>query len=534
LSSAPLAPAEPDARAPRWLLVLVLALAAALRLIDAGDPFGVRGFKSAFGNHATGAPVRTLAEHGILECGLLPSNWRIELADGSVQSDWYLHHPAGYMIASALSVETLGPSPFALRLPALLGAAFALWAVCLLLRELAGERAALAGLTLFAAVPFAAWYGTQPWTEGTIVGTNAMLARSWCRWLRAGEPRGRRRALGAACGWVAAGGLLDWPAHFLVVGLGLHALTLLVGGSQSLRQLLPALGLPAVALATIALHRLHLAVVVPADALAGDALLTLERVTALPRPLAEFAALQARYQVRHLTPGGLALGLLGIAALARGAPFVRPQALVKPLVPSLALVAALLLPGALYIALFPGRSDNHDFFGMLSLPGWALGWAFAWRALAGGANAGRARRAAAVLAFALAAAHGTWRTLEIWAVNRSDAVAASAAAPPLAQALGDPRAVVLASPGAGTLFGYSSSAALVHTVDSVDELERLRRELLARLEPERRAWFLLDLAFAQASPQLRERLLELGAPIPVLDRAAEGLTLELYELPRPR
>lgn len=472
-----------EARA-RWRLALgaCLALALALRWFGLDDPWSGRlgDFHSHFGGFQTGGPVRALAENGLLESGGMPYDWRVQLADGTTVRAWYAHHPAGWMLLSAASLEVFGPHEWALRLPALLGSLLAVWAVAAVGRELFGARMGLMAAAVVATAPYSVRFGINPWTELTLVATTALAVRSYARYVA-----GRRRVdLWPAALWILIGGLLDWPGLFVLPALGLHAL-LAARRRGGWAFLWPTLLLPAAGLLAIGVHALHMQLVLPADAIATDKAATLRSVWRLPVTVGRFCELQARYLVQHLSWPWLALALFGVPRLLRSASMLRAG-----------LVGVLLFPGLLYVGLFPGRSHDHHFFQVLALGGLALLAAQGLRAVE--QRVGRAF-AAVLLAFSMG--YSGYRALDLWATYTDSQVGEWVASEPLGELLDDPRAVILTPFGKGMALPFYSRGPVVHSVNTPEDLQRRLDNLVARLEPERRVVFLADLNTARALPE---------------------------------
>lgn len=475
-----------EARA-RWRLGLgaCLTLALALRWFGLDDPWSGRlgDFHSHFGGFQTGGPVRALAENGLLESGGMPYDWRVELADGSTVRAWYAHHPAGWMLLSAASLQVFGPHEWALRLPALLGGLLAVWAVAAVGRELFGARMGLIAAAVVATAPYSVRFGINPWTELSLVGTTALAVRGYARYVAE-----RRRAdLWSAAFWILIGGLLDWPGLFVLPALGLHVL-FAARRRGGWMFLWPTLLLPAAGLLAIGVHALHMQMVLPADAIATDKAATLRSVWQLPVSLGRFLQLQATYLVQHLSWPWLVLSLLGVPQLMRSTSLLRTG-----------LVGVLLFPGLLYVGLFPGRSHDHHFFQVLGLGGLALLAAQGLRAVEQRTGRGFA---AALLAFSMGFAG--YRALEMWAAYFDPQVGEWVASEPLGELLDDPRAVILTPFGKGMVLPFYSRAPVVHSVNTPDDLERRLNHLVARLEADRRVVFLADLNTAQALPEFAE------------------------------
>lgn len=471
----------------RWRLALVacLALALVLRWFGLDEPWSGRvgDFHSHFGGFQTGAPVRGLAEHGLTESGGMPYDWRVELEDGTVLRAWYAHHPAGWMLLSATSLKLFGPHEWALRLPALLGSLFALWAVAAVARELFGARVGLLAAAVVATAPYSVRFGINPWTELTLVGTTAMAVRSYARYVA-----GRRRSdLWPAAVWILIGGLLDWPGLFVLPALGLHAL-IAARRRGGWSFLAPTLALPLAGIAAMGIHALHMHLVLPTEAIATDKAATLRSVWRLPVSLGRFFELQGKYLVEHLSWPWLALAALGLLRLPRVTSGLRGS-----------LVAVLLFPGVLYVGLFPGRSHDHHFFQVLGLGGLAILAAQGLRWVEQ-----RAGRTLGAMALALACLYSGYRALDLWATYTDPQVGEWVESAPLAELLDDSRAVILTPFGKGMTLPFYSRAPVIHSVNTVVDFERRMDAVVARLEPDRRVVFLADLDTARLLPGFAE------------------------------
>jgi hypothetical protein len=304
----PPASPESDPRAPRrghlvWAAVVAIALVAlGFRAYGLKDPFGDPGDLNAiFGAVCTGGRARALADHGIAEARFMPYDWRVEYDDGRVHRPYYTHHPPLYMFLVAWAIRIFGPDEWVVRLVPLLFSMFALWAVWLLARELFGVRVALFALWLAAVLPLAARAGMIAWTEAPIAGFIALAARRHWWWL---EGRGRHH-LHAAAAWVVVGGFFDWPMAFAAGALLVHGYAFARGPQRVERRQLWLL--PVASIATVLLHRLHMAVLLPHDAAQVEKAITLGDAMGTEHGLGEFLAIQWRFLVKQLTPLGLAV-----------------------------------------------------------------------------------------------------------------------------------------------------------------------------------------------------------------------------------
>ena len=473
-------------------LLAAVGLAACLRGLLMPEPWSglPKDFHTAFGAYATGGPVRNFFERGILSEGGMPYLWSIELAGGGRSVEHYLHHPAGFMWLCALALKLFGPAEWALRLVPALFSVAAVVAVWALVRELLGSRAGLVAALVAAACPYLAHYGPQPWTESALVATGSMALLAMWRWV----VDGRLRWAAAAAAWTLAGGLLDWPMHFFWIGPLAYAVA-----RRSVRTRpgfwSGAALVPAAAALSIAVHALHMRLVVPHGAMAADTGGTLARVLAWPSPWTGFLADQLAYVIRFGGHGFCLLALVGTLGALGGVG--RREGRADPR----AYLAFLWLPGLLYVVAFPGRSHNHDFFGMLAVPGLAACAALGVLVLS------RVNRELAVLALLAAGVHAMWCDVFQWWQHRSDQVAELVAAPWLSPVLEDDRAVILTHVGRGMALPFYARAQLVPSVDDLETLERREAQIVSRLPEGVRAYYLLDTRYAALLPD-RLRLVE--------------------------
>jgi hypothetical protein len=490
-----MAPADPRERAWRRALALLLALSLALRWLYLPDPWS--GLPSDFHNHfgafAAGGPVTHFLDRGLADTGGMPCDWGVTLADGSSQRAWYSHHPAGFMLLTAASMALFGREEWAMRLPALLFSLLSVWSVARLGRAWRGPRTGLLAGLAMAVVPFSVHFGVQVWTEGALVALGALYLHEYLAWTRGAAGRGPWMCL-----WVAAGGLLDWPMHFFWAPSALHAL------ATRGRAALALFPVPAVALATIALHWLHVQLTVPAADHAVDRAATLSAVFTSPVPWSEFFANQGRFWARYAGWPSVLLALVGMASRAG-----RREGFVGWLG---------LLPGALYVGLFPGRSFDHSFFGMRARPGLALaaasGYTALEAALARRLSPGAARSVGALLLLCLGLA-AAWQNLWLWSTRRSPQIRDLVSSPWLTPWLEDREAVLLTHMGRGMCLPFYSRAEVVHSVNTPADLERLRESLVARLPTGVRAAFFIDgqyLVQLPEGPALLAALSQLAPP----------------------
>ncbi|MEO0649582.1 MAG: glycosyltransferase family 39 protein [Planctomycetota bacterium] len=480
----------PSGRSPIFWLLLLLGVA--LRSLDLFDPWSGVGFKSAFGTYTTGLFARNFFEHGFLESGLMPYYWRVELADGQVLREWYTHHPPLYALITGASMRLFGTAEWASRLPWLLLSTWSMFAVHRFAALACGRRVALFAHAVYAVVPLSAWYATMLYTDAAVVGLFAVIASHHLLWLRGGERR--HVAIATLCYFL--GGMLDWPIVFLLPGLGLIALGQL-WQRRSIAPVAPLVVYVGAIAAALVVHRLHMQAVLNAEEASSDTAATLAWVTRLPVPLGEFLGDQLRHARTYVTtPMLVAVAAGGVWLLATRA--IPPAAR--------AVTAALALPGPLYIAAFPGRSYNHDFFLFMSLPFIALAAGYLLARLT---EAGRVgwQRGLGLASCAVLLGWSVFQMLELRERNSASTVADVVAQPWLAELLEDERAVLLVPSGRCLSLPYYSSAPMVLQVDTPGQLEAWRHRIVDQLEPDRRAVFLLDALAAIAFPELREYLI---------------------------
>ncbi len=487
-----------------WAAVVLIAVALRGFALDA--PFGLHpsDFDSLLGTFATGGPVTDLAQRGLFESGGMPVQWRVDLADGPPSTVYYLHHPATYMLLSAACVQAFGVDEWVLRLPAFLFALGAVAATYVFVRGVASERVARLATLFMAIVPFAARDGVQPWTEGAIAGTTVLVLHFALRFVESGA----RKDLVWATVWLAAGGALDWPAYFVLPGLGVYALVCALRRG-AWRRLFAMLVLPATALVLIGAHKLHMHLVVDAATIAADTggALTHMSWAAFEGQVLAFFSRQSTYLVRGTTAAGVVLLVVGLVRLARRSTSAGGEARVCT-----ALVLGL-LPGLAYVLLFPGRSTNHTFFMAVSAPALCLGAALGADALV--RLAARAGTRATHLVFALVALvptiEGAWRVVVTQRTFASDQLDVLRNEAWLAPLLADERAVVFTSIGRGMALPFHSRAPIVYGFASLQEFESLRSRIVDHMESDRRAVFLYDQVWGSLVPSLAPLLEALAA-----------------------
>lgn len=491
-----------------------LVVALLLRLPGLDDPWSGKGFNSALGSFGTAEFVQNAAQHGFWESGGMPYRWRVELADGTVEREWYAHHPVAFYVLTWVSRTAFGAGELAIRLPWLLLSLLLPWAAWRSLRRLFGGRVALGALAALVAPPLAAHYALMPWVDNGVLAA-AMLAVTarFTLWLEEGESRELR----AAVGWMSVASFLDWTAALLLPCLGLAALA--VARRRGPRLLGLAALLPAAVGLSAAVHAAHMLAVIGWDELWHDFTTTWSRTRTARVDWLEFTRGQARALSTNLgwptlTLAGLGAGVLSRRSTARG---VRRWA-----------VVALLVPGALYVYLFPFRGTNHDFMWIQSAGGVAALVGLALAALSRVRHGGLVAGAAAVALVA----HGAHATLERHRATRSAVVRLAADHETLAPILGSPGDVVVTAMGQGwTLMPYATTP-VIPRVEEVAELERLRERVLSQLGPGRRVHFLFDVQFHKVHAELLEHLRASGPSVQVLDglRADPTVAFEVFDL----
>lgn len=521
--SEPPEPSLRDARAFRVGVALVLVLALGLRLLGVDDPWTTApSYRGLFGGYALGGPASDFADHGVWESGGLPYRWRLRYADGSVHHELYKHHPALWFWVSGWSLAAFGLHEWALRLPALLFSLFAVGATIALCARLFDRRLALVAGIVVAVVPFGARDGIQPCTEGPLVGLLAMAVFEYVGWLRSGS----RAALVRSALWVLGAALLDWPAHLLLPGLVAHAWW--HRRRDPVRVRLAPLGAYAAAsLTAILLHAAHTTLLSGAEHVSGDLRATLASRMRMPAGVAyaDFAAIQGRAFLANV--GRVFAALCALGALVLLAARHRRD-------PARSALWPLLLPGLGYVVLFPTWSTTHHYFQMLALP-WIAGCA-ALGARAIGVTVRRfAPRAATplvALVVALGALESGRESVQQWRRLRSAEIAELVSEPWLAPLLADPDAVVLTHQGRGMLLPFYARAPVITQVNGAALLQQHLADDLARVEPGRRAVFVLDEQYGQLLPDYGalEQLLSSVASASARHVARRG-SYRLYELP---
>ena len=515
-----------EVRSPRLLLAGILLVAAALRLVSFGDPWSglAHDFHNHFGAFATGGQAMRFLTDGIVELDGMLTSWRVVLPDGGEVAERYTHHPPLFIYLEAWSLALFGHVEWALRLVPALFSMLSVVGAWRLGRLVWGERAGLLMAAILAVVPWSAWYGVQTFSEGALIWIACEQLRRYVLWLRTGAAR----HLWTAAAWQFLAGLMDWPGGFLLLGLGFHGL-LVATRTRGLRGLLSLLVLPAAFLAAVAVHWLHMGAVVGSEGRGHDTATTIATVTTLTTDLGNFLFIQLRNVPRWLGAGLAVFFALGLVrALLLG---VRRRLSAEDW-----LWPAMLVPGILYVALFPQRSVNHDFFFMLALPGMAVLASGLLLAVTDRLAArsellgGRGRWIGSALVVLLLAS-AAWKTVDVWRGKRSDQIEVLVGTPWVADLIGEPEHVVLTHIGRGMSLPFYSRAQLVHSVNRPDRLAWLEHSLLEPIrakDPDRRVSFLFDLAPADklAGGTVSKLLTSAGLPDaagPERARAVEDL-----------
>jgi hypothetical protein len=513
---------------PRWWVCL-FGFALALRVFSLFDAWSPHqgDFHGLFGAFATGGPVTTLVDRGLFESGGMPVEWRIDLADGTTETRFYMHHPPAFMLLSAIVLDVLGTSAASMRILPLVFSLFSIFATYRLARQVGGESVARVAALLMTVVPFSSRDGMQTWTEGAIAGTTALLVASALRFV----DDGRRRDLVLASFWLVVGALLDWPAHFVLPGLAIWGFVRCrrAGDFSRFRR---ALVLPALSALVLVGHRVHMELVAGRDVAHQDTHGALSFVTKWPEGLdakLQFFWVQYAYQVEGFTRPVLALFLVGLLAASLRIVPVRAAA-----------IWLALPPGLMYVLMFPGRSVNHDFFMLVSAPAVCLGAAAGVAAL-GAPLLRRARRVGPVvvdLVLVLVSLNAVWSMLVQWQHHRSEEMRWLVRQEWLAPVIADERAVVITHLGRGALLPFFSKAPVVYGTGNLGELEDHLARIVARIEPQRRAIFLFDVALGGQDPNLVpvvERLNGLATPVVhTVDIGRGPETFVVWDLPTGR
>ena len=496
-------------------LALVLTLALVLRLLSIGDPWSglAHDFHSHFGSFPVGEQATRFAAEGLAPTRGMPANWRVELADGTVVADYYAHHPSLFTYLEALSIKIFGVHEWALRLVPLIFSMLSVFGTWWVLGMLWGGRAALIGSLLFAVAPYSAWYGVLTWTESAVICTTLGATSAYIHWFRGGG----NKYLGQGALWFVLAGLLDWTGGFILLGLGLHGLLFRKHG---MRGSLSLTILPAGFLVAVGIHWAHMRYALPSGQATQDTGATLSFVTTLTTDLSKFLKSQFEYALRFLSGG---IFLLFCAGLLRAGLLISK----RRLSPEDFLVFSLLVPGVLYVGLFPQRSINHDFFFMLSLPGVVALCASSGVALLTYVPAS-GRRLVGVLSLTCVLAGGCYQTVQIWRIRRSTQIEELIQADWLAPLIADPDVVILAPIGRGMCLPFYSRAEIIHSVSNPSTFQKHYENVVRGLAPDRPAFLLFDIVTA---PQLTSDVLAdmIGHPFTDDRQETEARVQKLFD-----
>lgn len=493
----------PESKRARLAILAAIVVAGfALRWIGVGAPWAGADFHSVFGGYGSGAFARTFAQNGFFEAGLMPYRWRVETVDGTFERFWYTHHPAGYSVLSGVALALFGVREWALQLPSLAFSLLSIVACYRLTRDLIDTSTALLAAALFAVLPMGVFYGVLTWAEVPIAWLHLLLVHAYAAWLRTGE----RRHLHRCVLYVFLGGMLDWPAHFLLPALGLH-LVVLSWRERDWRRTKAFVPLGIAAVVPILLHWIHLRTVRPhtlADMETGHTLSWVTRLHGVTLP--QFLGFQVDFLVLYFTVPVLALCVVGLVRDALGRAPVHER-FERGLIPSL------LLPPLLYVGLFPARSTNHDFFWYLALP-WVSITAAREALLLLRQVARLAERARPLVSgVGLLALGGllvscALQGRALWQRQQAGLTPLPVESAWLAPIVNDPETVVVTTSGRSMLLSFYSAAPIVGPIDSVAKLGSLRESLLSRVPPGRPVLFVFDTFWEAYFGQLREFLAE--------------------------
>lgn len=469
-------------RKGRWLLLLIFLLGLGLRGYGLLQPWNGLDFHSAFGTYATGVPARNFKLHGLEESKGMPWFWKLPREDGTVHHHWYTHHPATYFYLTTSCLHLFGDSRFSQSLPALLGSLLSILALYALARELWGPPAGLVAAALMAVIPMGSFYGVHPWTESIIQCLQILVLLHWIRWQRDRRPRN----LISAALLLMVGAAFDWPALFILPGLGLYSLGCWIKEKRLAPQM-PALLLPILGLLPVLAHRIHMSFALSEAELKSETKSTLEWAMNLPKgkTLGDHAELQWAFLQKYF--GLPLLALVGLALAFQLLTLLRTRRATTQ-----GALLALGLAGPIYVFLFRGRSWNHDFFWSLSLPYAALSVAGIAHAFL---NTLKQSKAALTIVTVATLALSGWLTkdsLELWQKDTTPRVDWVWDEPWVDELVHDPDHVIIATYGYGMSFAYRGEATVLPDVNSMEALKRLKQKFLRHLPIERKVYFLFD------------------------------------------
>ncbi len=343
---------------------------------------------------------------------------------------WYVYanHPPLVPLLAWLSIRAGAPRDWSqacdanrapqgieawIRLPFLITSMLGLLALWWAVRQAAGPRRALIALAIAAALPICAIYGTLVNYENPALLCILVAVGFYARWVRDSS----QRSLLACALAFAAGSAVTYSAMFFVPALALHAWSR-VGWRRALRFVAFA---ASIAVAPILLHALWSAHAQHALGLEAPSLLARVQELLGPlldgsHPIGEWAGLQVqRLGVWFTWPivlaAGLGLALCAFDALRR---CVGKQSEPGERDEQLDLEPVLLAGGALFLlASYRHTLDPQFTFLILLVPALSGLAAFALDRLAQPLAKMRAGVAPLVLATAMLAAFGLWRTNDL-------------------------------------------------------------------------------------------------------------------------
>jgi len=452
----------------RRALILILFIAAALRGLDWNDPWhwGASpdpvgaGFKNVFGAAATGHLVRNFYEDGFTDSGFMPYYYRLQLPNGDRVENWYSHHPTGWTILGTTLMRIFGPHEWTLRMPSAIAALLSIWLAWRLLRKVAGPSEALFAAAAMAVMPLSAHYGSQAWNDPARICFNLALLHRYLLWLRSDDTR----HLWWGSLWAFAGGLLDWAAHFVLIGVAIHV-ACVARSRGSFTPLWKSLILPAGAVVAIGLHYVHMIAVVPEEFRDRDTADTLHSILTPPTGFLGWFGCQGAHLWKLLTPVGCVLLVVGL--LDEGRRLRRGEVSLERG------IAYVSMAGLLIVIVFPGRSWNHEFFHHMAIAWFAFMIAVGGFAIARRLAPARIGGAATVVMLALAAWSIT-TDVSMWQRYRGTELVETTRAPWLAPILSSRRNVILTDSARVEMMAFYASAriVLVPTPRLLDDLER--------------------------------------------------------------
>ena len=474
------------------VLLGIVTLALALRLLDFNDPWSWNhgaGFRNAHGAFHTGALANSFYRHGFAESRFMPFFWRIERTDGTVERLTYTHHPALYPVISGVSLILFGHHEWALRLPAVVLSMLSLILLYRLALRIFGARVALLAAAAYATLPLAAHYGSQTCYECAIICLQLLALGTYHRW--AGSGQTRALAWCALCIFIA--GLFDWQGLFIVPGLLAHAA--FFRGRETPERRWRVLLLPAAAVAAVLVHVVHIRIALPSEAAQHDFSLTVRFILDPRGTVLNYLDSQRLMLIQVLTIPGLAWLTI---AVAQQLGWLRRRALVESFFGG-GVIFVMALTGILNIVLFPGRSRDHEFYYMLSLPYICFSLAIAADGLLGVARRSRAAHAAVALALVLTMGWFVVRDVAFWRYYRGTELRETVDRQPFASILDNPESIVITNHGRGLLLAFYARAELIPQINTSGDLVRVTQRLLGWTRPGRPVWFVHDTTVVRIS-----------------------------------